>query len=144
MVLDSFGRLRKHILYSKFSSFLHQLFYKAVRAGRKVVEVDPAYTSQTCSRCGYRVKLSLSVRIFHCPNCGLVIDRDYNASLNVLRDGVGTAFLPVEGKPLLYVTFHEVVYSKFPLRSRKSSPEVGMLRRKGEVVHKSLIPVYLE
>ncbi|ARM75489.1 RNA-guided endonuclease InsQ/TnpB family protein [Acidianus manzaensis] len=121
MVLDSFGRLRKHILYSKFSSFLYQLFYKAVRAGRKVVEVDPAYTSQTCSRCGYKVKLSLSDRVFCCPNCGFTVDRDYNASLNILRDGVGTAFLPVEGEPLLYVTFHEVVYSKFPLRSRKSS-----------------------
>ncbi|WP_338598886.1 transposase [Sulfolobus tengchongensis] len=125
MIHDSNSKLRKHILYSKFSTFLHHLFYKAERAGRKVVEVNPAYTSQTCSRCGYRVKLSLSDRIFRCPNCGLVIDRDYNASLNILRNGVGTAPLPVEGKPLLYVTFYEVVYSKFPQRSRKSSSRGG-------------------
>ncbi|ABP95670.1 MULTISPECIES: RNA-guided endonuclease InsQ/TnpB family protein [Metallosphaera] len=124
MVQDSLGRLRKHILYSSFSTFLHHLSYKAERAGRRVVEVDPAYTSQTCSRCGYRVKLSLSDRVFRCPSCGLVIDRDYNASLNILKRGVGTAPLPVEGEPLLF-TFHEVVYSKFPQRSRKSSPRGG-------------------
>ena len=125
MVQSSFGRLRKHILYSKFSTFLHHLSYKAERAGRRVVEVDPGYTSQTCSRCGYRVKLALSDRVLHCPNCGLVIDRDYNASLNILRDGVGTAPLPVEGEPLLFITSREVVYSKFPQRNRKSPSRGG-------------------
>ncbi|MEM4223283.1 MAG: zinc ribbon domain-containing protein, partial [Metallosphaera sp.] len=39
-------------------------------------------------------RTSLSDRVFHCPSCGLVIDRDYNASLNILRNGVGTAPLP--------------------------------------------------
>ncbi|BCS91326.1 MAG: transposase [Candidatus Micrarchaeota archaeon] len=126
MVENSPSTLRKHILYSKFSMLLHHLSYKAERAGRRVVEVNPKYTSRACSRCGFIVNdLRLSDRIFQCPKCGFTIDRDYNASLNILRIGVGTAPLPVEGKPLLYIPFHEGVYSKFPLGSRKSPSRGG-------------------
>ena len=44
-------------------------------------------TSQLCSRCGARVSKDLSVRIRSCPHCGLTIDRDFNAALNILRLG---------------------------------------------------------
>ena len=57
---------------------------KAESAARKLVEVDPRYTSQDCSRCGYRVKKKLSERWHHCPLCGLVLDRDVNAAINIL------------------------------------------------------------
>jgi putative transposase len=57
--------------------------YKAASAGGSVIQVNPAYTSQDCSACGARLKLSLSERVYCCPACGLVRDRDHNASLNI-------------------------------------------------------------
>jgi len=52
---------------------------------RKVVaRVNPAYTSQSCSGCGLRQEMPLSVRVYECSVCGLVIDRDYNGSQNIL------------------------------------------------------------
>ncbi|QGA68163.1 RNA-guided endonuclease InsQ/TnpB family protein [Sulfolobus sp. E11-6] len=114
--------LRKHILHSNFSLFLHHLSYKAERAGRRVVKVDPRNTSRMCAKCGYvRNDLTLKDRVFVCPKCGWVADRDYNASLNILCAGSGLPLVPVDGKPLLYIPFSEGVYSKFPGRSRKSS-----------------------
>ena len=61
---------------------------KAVDAGSEVILVDPKNTSQMCSRCGTIVKKNLSVRTHECPNCGLVIDRDENAAINILRLGL--------------------------------------------------------
>jgi transposase len=68
--------------------FLNMLDYKAVEAGSLVLEVNPAYTSQTCSKCGKIVKKELSERIHKCGACGLEMDRDLNASLNILRVGM--------------------------------------------------------
>jgi putative transposase len=56
---------------------------KAAYAGRRVVAVPPAYTSQDCSGCGERVPKSLSVRTHVCTNCGLVLDSDENAARNM-------------------------------------------------------------
>lgn len=58
----------------------------AVRAGRKVVLVQPAYTTMTCSGCGTRTKdrLLLDERTFSCQACGLVEDRDRNAARTIL------------------------------------------------------------
>ncbi|BBG23603.1 hypothetical protein IC006_0891 [Sulfuracidifex tepidarius] len=118
--------LRKHILHSNFSKFMSYLSYKAERAGRRVVKVNPAYTSRTCARCGYVKKdLTLDDRIFVCPKCGWVADRDYNASLNIFHAGSGLPLKPVDRKPLLYIPFSEGVYSKFPGRSRKSPSRGG-------------------
>ena len=118
--------LRKHILHTNFSKFVSYLSYKASRAGRRVVKVNPRNTSKTCTECGYvKRDLTLSDRVFSCPKCGWVIDRDYNASLNTLRAGSGLPLEPVDRNPLLYIPFSEGVYSKFPGRSRKSSPRGG-------------------
>jgi len=62
--------------------------YKAESAGSKVVLVDPRNTSQLCSRCGVKVPKSLSDRVHECPQCGLVMDRDENAAINILRLGM--------------------------------------------------------
>ena len=62
--------------------------YKAESAGSKVVLVDPRNTSQLCSRCGLKVPKSLSDRFHECPQCGLVMDRDENAAINILRLGL--------------------------------------------------------
>ena len=66
----------------------------AADAGRRVVAVPPADTTQDCSgvlpdgnRCAQRVAKSLSVRTHVCPSCGLVVDRDENAALNIRRAG---------------------------------------------------------
>ena len=67
--------------------FRQRLEAKAVEAGRTVVVVPPAYTSKTCSGCGTIFEhLTLSDRWVEC-NCGLSLDRDHNAALNILRIG---------------------------------------------------------
>ncbi len=51
--------------------------------------MDPGYTSRTCSRCGYRKEsLELSERTFLCDSCGLDIDRDLNAAINIHNKGM--------------------------------------------------------
>lgn len=79
--------LSKSISDSSWGIFFNFLFYKAENAGRKIIKVRPNGTSQICSSCGERVPKNLSVRIHSCPFCGLKIDRDLNASLNILQDG---------------------------------------------------------
>ncbi|HKB47007.1 MAG TPA: transposase, partial [Ktedonobacterales bacterium] len=79
--------LAKSIQDAAWSQFTALIAYKAAWAGRQYVAVNPAYSSQDCSQCGHRQTLSLSDRTYICPCCGVVLDRDYNASLNILRLG---------------------------------------------------------
>ncbi len=79
--------LNKSIGDAGWAQFRTILEYKAAWAGKRVVAVPPAYTSQDCSGCGERVPKSLSVRTHICPSCGLVLDRDENAAINILRAG---------------------------------------------------------
>ncbi|WP_406660808.1 transposase [Methanolobus sp. ZRKC3] len=58
---------------------------KAEEAGKYVELVNPYNTSQKCSSCGSIVKKGLSVRVHKCPDCGLVLDRDHNAAINILN-----------------------------------------------------------
>ncbi|MDI6887298.1 MAG: RNA-guided endonuclease TnpB family protein [Candidatus Thermoplasmatota archaeon] len=90
--------LAKSIADSAWSKLIQFCAYKAEEAGKHIVLVSPNGTSQICSRCGAVVEKSLAVRIHKCPNCGLKIDRDLNASLNLLKKvGWGTAeFTPAE------------------------------------------------
>ncbi|MDI6897506.1 transposase, partial [Methanocella conradii] len=53
-----------------------------------VVLVNPANTSKMCSRCGQIVEKTLDERVHRCPCCGLVMDRDENAAINILRLGL--------------------------------------------------------
>jgi predicted RNA-binding Zn-ribbon protein involved in translation (DUF1610 family) len=66
--------------------FFIRLQAKAEEAGRQVVRVNPALTSQPCSACGHRQPMPRSLRVYECPHCGLVIHRDHNGSLNILAD----------------------------------------------------------
>jgi putative transposase len=70
-----------------WSMFVNAARCKAEEAGSKVVLVNPNGTSQMCSRCGLIVKKDLSERTHRCE-CGLVLDRDLNASINILRLGL--------------------------------------------------------
>lgn len=78
-------RLSKSILDSGWYLFRQFLTYKAARAGREVVLVNPAYTSKCCSNCGRVFEgLTLKDRWVECE-CGLSLDRDYNAAIAVLN-----------------------------------------------------------
>src|SRR5258708_5391484 len=79
--------LAKSIQDAAWGEFASFLAYKAAWAGRKYVAVNPAYTSQDCSGCGHRQLLSLADRIYTCPCCGVVLDRDLNAARNILALG---------------------------------------------------------
>jgi putative transposase len=80
--------LAKSISDAAWSQFAQFLSYKAEYAGRRLARVNPAYTSQDCSACGHRQKMPLTNRLYLCPCCGLSIDRDHNAALNILRLGL--------------------------------------------------------
>lgn len=67
--------------------FFDILCFKAEETGRTIIKVPAKNTSQICSQCGEIVPKNLSVRIHSCPHCGLVLDRDINAALNILRLG---------------------------------------------------------
>jgi putative transposase len=79
--------LAKSIADVGWSQFLSILHAKAAWAGRRVVAVPPAYTSQTCSGCGVIVAKGLSVRWHSCPDCGTSLHRDHNAAKNIERLG---------------------------------------------------------
>jgi putative transposase len=75
--------LAKSISDAGWAAFRAILDAKAACAGRRVIAVPPAFTSQDCSGCGERVPKSLSIRTHVCPSCGVVLDRDANAARNI-------------------------------------------------------------
>lgn len=85
-------RLARKILDASWSTFKMMCQYKANR----VVEVEPAYSSINCSRCGHPVPKSLAVRTHCCPKCMAVLDRDYNSAMNHLQNGLQLLQLPAE------------------------------------------------
>jgi putative transposase len=89
--------LAKSISDAGWAAFRTILEAKAAWAGRQVVAVPPAFTSQDCSACGARVAKSLSVRTHVCPSCGLILDRDQNAARNI--QWAGQALRGVAGVP---------------------------------------------
>lgn len=93
--------LSKSIFDSGWSMFRQFLTYKAASAGRLVAFVDPAYTSKTCSRCGAIFEhLTLSDRWVNC-DCGLSLDRDHNAAINILSRAAWDARVNGNVVPLL-------------------------------------------
>jgi len=83
-----FPHIAKSIADVAWRGFLNKLDYKAEEAGRQVIKVNPAYTSQTCHVCGSRQKMNLSDRYFFCDTCKTTTCRDLNASRNILRLGL--------------------------------------------------------
>jgi putative transposase len=79
--------LARSMIDAGWSAFLTILSFKAACAGRSVVAVPPAYTSQTCSGCGAVVSRGSSVRWRACPECGTSLHRDHNAALNFMALG---------------------------------------------------------
>lgn len=84
-------KLARHIGSASWSKFFEMLAYKAVWYGNDVVKVPVMYpSSQICSCCGYKNPLvkNLAVRVWECPDCHTVHDRDTNASINILTKGL--------------------------------------------------------
>lgn len=84
-------KLAQHIGSASWSKFFDMLAYKSIWYGNDVVKVPTMYpSSQTCSCCGYKnlqVK-NLAIRVWECPNCHAVHNRDTNASINILKKGL--------------------------------------------------------
>ncbi len=101
--------LHRNILDASWGQFFNYLSYKAVNADKQIVKVHPKGTTQECSRCGRIVKKELSDRIHSCSYCDLELDRDYNASINILKRGTGRASILVENRPLVTITASAIV-----------------------------------
>ena len=81
--------LARHISDVGWAGFANILTSKAEWAGGQVIRVNPRNTSQVCSGCGCIMVKKLSERWHHCPHCGLSLNRDHNAALNILHLGQG-------------------------------------------------------
>lgn len=80
--------LAKSITDASWGRFLQWVKYYGVIHDVPIVAVPPQFTSQNCSGCGKIVKKALSERTHKCVHCGLVIDRDHNAALNILYKAI--------------------------------------------------------
>ena len=92
--------LAKSISDAGWGRFIGMIAYKEEESGGQLIKVNPRNTTQMCSRCGEKVEKSLSDRIHKCPNCGLIMDRDHNAALNILVRGREIRREPPEFRPV--------------------------------------------
>src|SRR5215468_1999311 len=81
-------RQRRDFHFKEARKLVNQyLSFKAEEAGREVIKVNPAYTSQDCSRCGHRNSITLATRIYRCSKCWLVMHRDRNGAKRIEQKG---------------------------------------------------------
>ena len=90
-------KLAKSIHDAGWGIFLQWVRYYAGLHKTQCIAVPPQYTSQKCSECGTIVKKSLSVRTHICTGCGVVLDRDHNAALNILYKALDNLSNPCKG-----------------------------------------------
>ena len=102
LVGKSLRRLRMRLHDVAIHELRSVMEYQLGKYGKKLTLLNPAFTSMTCAKCGHVKKdLTLADRVFVCPKCGWVADRDHNASLNILRrSGSERPLVPVELRPL--------------------------------------------
>lgn len=83
-------RFGKSVSDNGWGKFVRMLTYKSERKGKHLVKVDKWFaSSKTCSRCGYKHKeLQMSDRMYVCPHCGSVMDRDHQAAIDIDREGM--------------------------------------------------------
>ena len=86
-------KLAKSIADASWGELINNTIYKAERADKYCIKVNPRNTSKTCSYCGNIIEeQSLDDREYHCSKCGLIMDRDDNAAVNVLNAGFKKVF----------------------------------------------------
>lgn len=95
------GNLAKSIMDAAWGQLIWQITYKAENAGKWAVPVNPRGTSIRCSGCGADVRKTLADRQHNCA-CGVSLDRDHNAALNVLSLGISVAGLPSPSECVLH------------------------------------------
>ncbi|NBG87225.1 RNA-guided endonuclease TnpB family protein [Isachenkonia alkalipeptolytica] len=80
----------KSVSDNGFGMFVSMLDYKLKDQGKDLIKIDKWFpSSKLCSSCGEKkAELSLSERIYHCEACGIILDRDYNASINIKNEGM--------------------------------------------------------
>jgi len=83
-------KLAKHISDASWGTFVRMLEYKADWNDKHIVKINRFYpSSKTCHVCGWiKQDLNLSIREWTCPNCGTTHDRDQNASINIIKEGL--------------------------------------------------------
>lgn len=83
-------KLAKYISDVSWSSFITKLEYKVAENQGCLIKIDSWHpSSKTCSNCGcIKESLKLSERTYHCNECDFTIDRDLNASINILNTGL--------------------------------------------------------
>ena len=87
--------LRRNIIHSTFSLILTKLRQKCLWENKRFIQVNTYFpSSQLCSCCGHRNKemKDLKLREYKCSECGNILDRDINASINILNEGIKSAF----------------------------------------------------
>lgn len=108
--------LAQSITDASWGMFKQMIDYKS----KLMIEVEPRNTTVDCSRCGNKVSKSLAVRIHRCDKCGLIIDRDYNASLNILKRGLQLLEIPRVPR--------EVTPVEILMGSMKQEEAIGLVR----------------
>jgi putative transposase len=113
-------KLARSIMDSSWGAFLQKLEYKC----KLFVEVSAKNTTIDCSRCGNKVPKSLAVRIHKCDKCGLVMDRDYNASINILNKGLNIFDQSPQATISVPQELRELTPVEISMRSRKQEAHV--------------------
>lgn len=83
--------LSKSILDASFNQICELLKWKTKQLGKYYYQVEPYYpSSKTCSRCGEKTEITdrLEIRDWECEKCGMRHDRDINASINIMFEGL--------------------------------------------------------
>jgi putative transposase len=83
--------LAQSIYDASWNRFIQMLSYKAESAGLRIIKVDARNTSKECSNCGIIQEMPLSIREYNCSRCGMQMDRDINASINILNRALNSA-----------------------------------------------------
>lgn len=118
-------RLAKSISDASWGRFVTWLHYYGKVHAIPVIAVEPAFTSQDCSKCGTRIKKSLSVRTHICSGCGLVLDRDHNAAINILAKACRTDGQLETGEAQASHNASGQTVSTRSLRKRKTGKRAG-------------------
>ncbi len=117
-------KLARSIMDSSWGTFLQKLEYKC----KLLVEVPSRNTTIDCSKCGNKVPKNLAMRIHRCDKCNLVLDRDHNASINILKKGL--SFFNLSAKAdyhRLPQELREVTPVEISIRSRKQEETTGLI-----------------
>lgn len=103
---------------ASFYCLLSFIEYKAQRNGKILAKIDPAYTSKTCHRCDHiNYNLTVNDRVFNCPDCGLVMDRDEQSSINIHNIGMKSLGLGISLQTINVKPFKIVKLSSLQLGS---------------------------